>query len=225
MRKYFLFTLIILIVATVFFSGFFINKKNLSSAVYFLAKSFKADIEKENIFLRTENENLKAQIQKNQYFNRKEFQNNGFLSAEVFSTYPLNVKNFLIINKGESDGVEAGAPVMAGNSIFLGVVLSVSKDFSTVRTIFDPGWQIPVKIGENKINGLFTGGNEPKIDLIEKAVRVGDPVFLAMKGLPVGLKIGDIGEIKESGNGIFKEAVIRVFYSISELENVNLTRK
>lgn len=224
MKKWILIGIAAVFIVLIFFSGFFIKKNYLTATVFYLGRVFKTDLAKENISLKLENENLKAQIQKFQFLDPQGEKNAKYLSASVFSTYPLNVKDVLVVNKGSSDGVSVGAPVMQGGEIFLGVISEVSKNFLIVKTVFNPGWQLSVKIGENKINGLFTGGNEPKIELIEKPVRSGEPVFISSKDFPLGLKIGEIGQIKENSDGVFKQATVKIPYSISEIDEVKILK-
>ena len=218
------------LIVLVFATGFFIEKKSLSDRFNFSAFLSAKNISEEIKSLKTENEILKAQIQKSQIF----CLNNGaflttapknLLSSRIFSNYPFNVKNILSINEGIHAGVKKGLAATLGENIFIGQVSEVFENSASVRTVFDPDWQLAVKIGTDKINGLFKGGNEPKIILIEKPVKIGDPVFTAGPGVPLDLKIGEISEIRESSGGVFKEAIIKVPYNINQLETVNLLKE
>lgn len=231
MKKAIFAFLIVFLAVLVFASGFFIEKKfipgKFTGRFNFLASLGGSNFE-EIQSLKNENEILRAQIQKSQIFCSE---NNSpsvsvavskILSSRIFSNYPFNIKNVLTINAGSREGVKNSMTAAQGQDIFLGQVTEVFENYSTVRTIFDPDWQLAVKIGNDKINGLFKGGNEPKITLIEKPVKVGDPVFTSGPGVPLDLKIGEIGEIREGTGGVFKEAIIKVPYNINQLETVNL---
>ncbi|MFH1346907.1 MAG: rod shape-determining protein MreC [Spirochaetota bacterium] len=210
MKRYILAVLIIILVIVVFFTGFFIKKERFSN---------------ENIQLKKENENLKAELQglKIENFEPKILRD-GFLTAKVFSIYPFNVKNQITVNAGEARGVKKLAPALFGKNILLGQVIEVSKNYSVIQTIFDPNWQLPVRIGEKEINGLLQGGNEPKITFIEKdkPISAGDAVYSAKQDFPLGLKVGEISEIKESAPGIFKEAVLTVPFNMGDLREVEI---
>jgi len=227
MKKAIFAFLIVFLTVVVFASDFFIEKKFITSKFNFLASLGGGNFE-EVQSLKNENEILRAQIQKYQIFcseNNNSSSSAAFfknLSARIFSNYPFNIKNTLTINAGFREGVKNSMAVVQGQNIFLGQVSEVFENYSTVRTIFAPDWQLAVKIGKDKINGLFKGGNEPKITLIEKPVKVGDPVFTAGLGIPLDLKIGEIGEIREGAGGVFKEAIVRMPYNINQLETVNL---
>ncbi|MEK7163031.1 MAG: rod shape-determining protein MreC, partial [Patescibacteria group bacterium] len=160
--RYFVIILIIFLTGITYFTAFFIKKE----------RSFD-----ENARLKQENEELRAQIQKFSIFNSKlEIPRENFFAIKVFSTYPFNIKNQISINAGEKQGIKISAPVILGKDILVGQVIEVFENYSVVKTIFDPNWQLPVRIGKDEINGLFQGGGEPKINLIdkEKPVQAGD---------------------------------------------------
>ena len=114
---------------------------------------------------------------------------------------------------------------MVEDNLLLGKISDVSADSATVKTIFDPNWQLPVKIGDDKINGLFAGGNEPKVTLIEKPVKVGDAIFIDSKDLPQFIKLGEIKEIRQENGGILKEAaIIKTPYDLNSLGEVYIIR-
>ncbi len=210
MKRYILAVSIIILIIVIFFTGFFFKKERFFD---------------ENIQLRKENENLKAELQKYQILSIKyQEPTDGYLTVKVFSTYPFNVKSQITVNVGEAQGVKKLMPALFGRNILLGQVIEVSKNYSSIQTIFDPGWQLPVRIGEKEINGLLQGGNEPKITFIEKdkPITVGDAVYSAKQGFPLGLKVGEISEIKESAPGVFKEAVLTTPFNIGALREVEI---
>lgn len=219
MRNYVYIILAIFLLFITFFTGFFI-KKNFSISF------FPRDLYKENLSLRQENQNLKAQIQRGQIIDDKnQSQNNKYLSAKIFSTYPFNTKNILIINAGSGQGIKDSMSVIVGENILIGQIIEVYENYSRVRTIFDPLWQIPVRIGEKEIDGLLQGGPSPKVALIEKnkSIQAEDFVYSASENFPYGLKIGEVGEIKESASGgVFKEAILKMPFNINELKEVSV---
>jgi len=210
MRRYLIITLLIFLLVITYFTIFFIKKE----------RSFD-----ENLRLKQENENLKAQIQKLEIGNWKlEIPRDNYLTAKVFSTYPFNIKNQITINIGEKQGVKKMMAVTVGDNLLLGQVVEVFENYSIVQTIFDPHWQLPVRIGKEEINGLFQAGNEPKVVLIEKekAIQIGDVVYSASQEFPYGLKIGEISEIKETTAGVFKEAILKIPFNVNELREVRV---
>jgi len=211
MRRGIFIGLIVILIFVVFFTGFFIKKDFAQNLIF-------GDLHRENLLLKQQNEDLKAQIQRLQIADRK------YLTAEIFSTYPFNFKNQLVIAAGEQQGIKKSATVTVGENILFGQIIEVLENTSVVRTIFDPKWQLSVRIGNKEINGLFQGGNEPKITLIEKPVNVGDAVYSTGSEFPYALKIGEVSEIKESAGGIFKEAAVALPYTVNDLRNVNIVK-
>ncbi|MFA5098977.1 MAG: rod shape-determining protein MreC [Candidatus Paceibacterota bacterium] len=210
MKRYILAVSGVILIIIIFFTGFFIKKERFFD---------------ENLQLKKENENLKAEVQKHQALSIK-YQEpiDGYLTVKVFSTYPFNIKNQIAVNAGEAQGIKKSMPALFGKNILLGQVIEVSKNSSVIQTIFDPNWQLPVRIGEKQTNGLLQGGNEPKITFIEKdkPITVGDAVYSAKQGFPLGLKVGEISDIKESAPGVFKEAVLTTPFNVSDLREVEI---
>lgn len=231
MSKSILIGLTAILVIVVFFTNFFINKNFLTANLSFSTDFLKINLAKENNSLKLENEDLKSQLQKMQTFYGSQSSNStstlsgNYISAEIYSSYPFNIKASITINKGSKDGVKKDMAVLAAENILLGQVSDVADDSATIRTIFDPKWQLPVKIGDNKVNGLFVGGNDPKITLIENPIKIGDAVFINSKDFPIYLKIGDIAAIQQENSGILKEsATIKTIYDINGLEMVYLIK-
>ncbi|MEK7194039.1 MAG: rod shape-determining protein MreC [Patescibacteria group bacterium] len=225
MKKGILIGLVIALIFIVFLTGFFIKKDFLKEPVFLIKALFsRADLYEENLFLKQQNEDLRAQINELRTTNYK-LQTDNYLTAKIFSTYPFNIKNQLTINAGEKQGVKKGTTATIGENILVGQIIEVFENYSVARTIFDPKWQRPVRIGEEEVNGLLQGGNEPKITLIEKPVKAGDIIYSAVADFPYGLKIGEISEIKETASGIFKEAEVKVSYNINELREVNMSNE
>ena len=225
MKKGILIGLVIALIFIVFLTGFFIKKDFLKEPVFLVRALFsRADLYEENLFLKQQNEDLRAQINELRTTNYK-LQTDNYLTGKIFSTYPFNIKNQLTINAGEKQGVKKGTTATIGENILVGQIIEVFENYSVARTIFDPKWQLPVRIGEEEVNGLLQGGNEPKITLIEKPVKAGDIIYSAVADFPYGLKIGEISEIKETSSGIFKEAEVKVSYNINELREVNMSNE
>lgn len=228
MQKLILVGLTALLLILTFFTDVFINKTFLTASLASISDYFRIDLNKENEALKLENESLKAQLQKAQIFYTS-FENSEedkalaqkYIPAKIFSTYPFNIKGALTLNKGANQGIKKDSAVLAGEGILLGQISEVYENSSIVRTVYDPKWQLPVKVGEEKINGLFVGGNDPKITLIEKPVKIGDAIFIDSKDFPLFLKLGEIKEMREENGGVFKEvAIVKTPYNISELDTV-----
>jgi rod shape-determining protein MreC len=230
MQRGILIGLIIALIFIVFLTGFFIKKDFLRQAqdrflkkpVFLIKEMFsRVDLYDENLSLKRQNEDLRAEINRLQTTDYR-LRTGKYITAKVFSTYPFNIKNQLTIDAGKKQDIKKGGAATIGENILVGQITDVFENYSVIRTIFDPKWQLSIRIGSEEINGLLQGGNEPKITLIEKPVKAGDIVYSASADFPYGLKIGEISEIKETSSGIFKEAGIKLPYNINELREVNV---
>lgn len=225
MKRIVLISLTAVILIVTFFSGIFIPKHIFIASIDFAKQYLRTDFYQENVLLKLQNENLKAQLQRAQDEpTATRVSTDGRIEATIFSTYPFNMKDTIVVDRGSAEHVEKGMVATVADSILLGQVVSVEAHSSVVRTIFDSHWQLPVRIGPDSINGLFEGGNDPKVVLIEKSIKTGDGVFAAAKEFPMGIKIGEIKDIEQDAGGIFKAATIRTPYVMGDIRTVYLSR-
>lgn len=149
------------------------------------------------------------------------------LVAKIYSTYPLNHRNFLSINAGSKDGVSAGMPVTFDGNFLLGKIIEISETSSIVRTIFDKDFSLPVRLGDGEVNALLVGGHDPRLNLIEKNFGAEEEtmVFSAGKDFPYGLKIGKVGKIIDSLADSFKTASLELPYQIKDLRTAIILLK
>jgi cell shape-determining protein MreC len=174
--------------------------------------------------LTAENEVLKAEVVKLQGIaaevSRKPA---NYLSAIVYSRYPLNFKNELLVDAGTNEGVKVGsAAVFQG--IFVGVVEQTFADTALVQTIFDNNLKIPVRIGTHGYDGLLQGGASPTVKSIAQSAAVlkGDIIYTAGPGVPYALPIGEVTATSTSADSLFQEASIAVTYNVDDIENISL---
>lgn len=147
-------TAVILIVT--FFSGIFIPKHAFITSLTFVRQYLKTDFYQENVLLKLQNENLKAQLQRaNDKPSVADSANTTRIESTLFSTYPFNMKDTIAVDRGEADGVTKAMVATVADSILLGQVISVDRHSAIIRTIFDSHWQLSVRIGADAINGLF----------------------------------------------------------------------
>lgn len=177
-----------------------------------------------------ENEGLKAELlslilRQAQDKSLKE-NNNKYLVAKIYSTYPFNDKNIFTINVGNKDGIEEGDAVLAEKGILLGKIVKVFNNYSEVKSIFSPDWQLSVKIGEKGNDGLLMGDPDPQITMIigDKEIKVGEDIYSASKEFAYGLKIGKVKTIKSGANSFFKESSIELPYKFNNLLEVLVTK-
>jgi len=216
-----------------FASGFFLPVKGYFAAaaasvlrmpVDFLANFRDAGARSQEFErLALENAKLKAELLYFMNASRVETQNNReYRVSKIYSTYPFNTRGLIAVNAGSRDGIAVGMAVTVDGFTFLGQVEKTEASQSLVRTIFDPGWQVPVKIGSHSVDALLVGGREPHLTLIVKsgAFAEGDPIYVGSRDFPYGLKIGEVRNIKGDGGSAFFESDIALPYEPARLNEV-----
>ena len=143
------------------------------------------------------------------------------IRAMVYSRYPLNFKNEILVNAGSGAGVLPGKSVLYEGNL-VGTVYQVFADGSIVQTVFDPGFRMPVRIGTSSIDALLQGGTEPMAVSIAKdsTVEPGDVIYAAAPGIPYGLPIGEVDTVSISANNLFQQATVNFAYDLNTIQTV-----
>lgn len=176
---------------------------NLKSQVYELTK---------------ENESLRAEISGIVKRNNNDI--------KVYSTYPFNGAGDISIAAGKKNGIQLGTIITFGSKVFIGKVAQVNDSSSIVRTVYDPSYQIAVRIGTKEVDGLFKGGLNPIIDLIktDSDIKEGDAIVTAGPDLPYGLFIGTVKNITQVQGYPFKQVKVELGVELSSLRDVSIYR-
>jgi cell shape-determining protein MreC len=144
-----------------------------------------------------------------------------YIRAMVYSRYPLNFKNEVLVSVGARDGVATGTAVVF-EGMFMGRVVQVFPSEALVQTVFDSGFQMPVRVSTSSYDALLRGGSYPQVASISKtaALQAGDVVYTAAPGLPYGLPIGEIVATSTSPDSLFEEATLSFPYDINDVQSV-----
>lgn len=174
-----------------------------------------------------ENQSLRAQLMA--ALHRPEIITEGrhqYITAPVYSQYPLASAGKIVIGAGAEEGVREGMVVLASPGVFIGEVLRVYAHQSEVRTVYDPGWELPVRIGKDGIDSLLIGGPEPRLTLIskKKPAITSMPVYTAYKKYPYALLAGSMGDPSDSEQNLFQEAPLMLPYLLGETQRVFIER-
>ena len=168
-----------------------------------------------------ENESLKAQLA-DLTSKIQNLPDGQYLTSKIYSTYPFNDKHIFTIAAGTDQDISELMPVLAAKNILLGKILKVYDNYSEVKSIFSPDWQMPVKIGEVGVDGLLVGGPNPKVTMIvsDKEISVGEDIYSTGKDFPYGLKIGKVKSVQVGTSNFFKEALVDLPYDFNNLQEV-----
>ncbi|MFA6184258.1 MAG: rod shape-determining protein MreC [Parcubacteria group bacterium] len=193
-------------------------------------KSENKHLFEENLKLRAENVNL-ADVMKENNDLRSQL---NILPRDKFNleathiigrdTYDSN--SWILIDKGISDGVGKGMPVIVSEGILVG---KVEESFdSTAKIIFitDKSMNVNVEAVETGAIGSVKGnyGLGLIMDLVLQTdnLKVGDKVITSdiSQNIPRGLLVGEIKEINSAKNDLFQQAIISSPVDFSKLRFV-----
>lgn len=133
-------------------------------------------------------------------------------------------QDYLIIDKGEKDGLEKGLAVITQQKALVGKIGDVYNNFSSVQLLTSKNNSFDVKMSEKEIYGLAKGKGNFKLslDLIpkEKEIEVGDRLVTSAGGgiFPNGLLVGEISRVKKSDIEPFQEIEIKPTFDVKDLD-------
>lgn len=147
-----------------------------------------------------------------------------FISAKVFSSYPFNPKQRIFLAAGKNQGLNEGNPVLFSKTVLVGFISRVFDDTSEVLTVFDSKFSLPVRLGDNEVDGLLEGGIVPRVTLIDKgkSAVAGGRVINAAKEAPYGLLLGNLETLREDVSGAFLESPVSLPYVLGDLKELRV---
>jgi rod shape-determining protein MreC len=190
----------------------------------------KAQLEKKNAKLTIENSELKEVKRENEILRaqlglKQELGNKELVVADIIGRGPTDASASYIINKGKSDGLSEGMPVVSGQML-LGKLTEVDNNFSRVTLIIDPMSVVNVEVQETRAQAVIKGevGSNLKIDSVpqESKLLLGQRIITSGLGgtMPKGLIIGEVAEIVSPESEIFQSGRVKPAADFNHLEIV-----
>jgi rod shape-determining protein MreC len=145
--------------------------------------------------------------------------------ANVIGRDPSYWNSTMIIDKGLSNGVRQGMPVVNASGV-VGKIAEVGQDSSKVILLTDPQFSVAALIQEPRESGLVSGTLQGvcrmKYIRSDAKISVGDKVITSKlsSSFPDGLLIGEIISVDEGANKSTVESLIRPAVSFSQIEEV-----
>ncbi len=148
-----------------------------------------------------------------------------YIRAIVYSRYPFNFKNELLVNVGADQKVAVGKAVVF-QGVLIGTVEKVFPDTALVQTVFDSNFKMPVRVGAQGYDALLVGGASPIATSIKKdaPVAAGTIVYSAAPGLPYGLPVAIIASTSTSPDTLFEEAALDFAYDVDGVQAVLIAK-
>lgn len=174
--------------------------------------------------LRAENAKLLALASENSALKAAlAFQERGtdeIIMARVVYESDENDARLLVMDRGSSDGVALGLPVVTGNGVIIGKIMAVRRQSSTVMPLMDTRSRLAVAAQNSQETlGVLEGdrGLSMSISLIPQAENLspGDTVITSglEPGIRRGLVVGVIEKVNRSTQDPFQSASVVPFNS------------
>lgn len=146
------------------------------------------------------------------------------ISAEIIGKDPSPWYKTIMVDKGSSEGVEKGFPVVIAEGV-AGIITDVAAHFAKVLLIIDQNSAVDALIQKTRARGVLKGGPDKcylQYVLRKHEVTVGDTVITSgLDGVfPKGLRIGYVSGVIKQNNGIFQEISVTPYIDFEKIEEV-----
>ncbi len=193
------------------------------------------DLKRENEELRETNAKLMLQISRLREYGivNKELKDllafkdtTGFplIPASIVSRSLSMTQNTITLNAGKNDGVLPGMPVINDRG-FIGIVNSVSEDFSIARTLNNVDLRLTVMDERSRINGILKWTGEELIIInipYTFNVEAGDRIITSDVSsiVPIPIPVGIVEEFRRGEEGVFSYIRVKPFADLTPVDNV-----
>jgi len=146
------------------------------------------------------------------------------ISASVVSKSLNTASNTFTLNSGKVDGVKPGMPVISDLG-FIGIVYSVSDNYSMIRTLRNVDLRIRVKDERSRVDAILKwDGDDLILTNIPKTsdIKIGDRIVSSELStiVPLPIPIGYITSINNMSTDIFNRVKIKSFSDLTSVENL-----
>jgi rod shape-determining protein MreC len=131
----------------------------------------------------------------------------------------------LVVDRGSSDGLTEGMPVLAAGGV-VGRLVKVAPNSSRVLLLTDHASAIAALVQRSRARGVVRGAGGGRCSMEftvkEDDVKVGDAVVSSGIGgvFPKGLPIGEVTMVKKGEYGVFQTIEVRPTVNIANLEEM-----
>jgi rod shape-determining protein MreC len=192
----------------------------------------------ENERLRTENERLSSQIaslrQDTSRIDELErllevkhaASDQTFIAGQVIATKPNNLRQIIAIDRGKSDGLKSGMPVVTEGKTLVGTVTKVDSHNAWVTLVTDVDSAVSTVDLESQAAGVVSGGYNRQLSMEfvagDATVKEGDTIVTSGLGgtYPAGFVIGRIIGITGQPQEVFRKVTVEPLASLSHLNTL-----
>lgn len=196
------------------------------------------DLTRENEALRSQNELLNAEVARLReeatrqeelerlLETRNELADHDVLLARVISREPNNQRQMVAIDRGSSDGLRVGMPVVTEGRTLVGTISKVEGDHSWITLVTDIDSAVSSHVLESRAQGVVEGNYDGSLSMAfvdqNAAIKEGDTIVTSGigGGYPVGLVVGRVTSVGGNPQELFQSVAVTPLASLSRLENV-----
>lgn len=179
-----------------------------------------------NFLMESRRDNLYTQYIFNDSIILKDFR---YSSARVINNSTHKQMNYITLNKGTNDGIEAGMAVTCSQGV-VGIVKGVSRNYAVVLPIHNLRTRISSKVDSTGYFGTLVWDGKDyrraKLQGIEQNahIEIGQKIVTTGFGavFPEGVLVGTIDEFKRDDEGIFYEIDVLLSTNFKKLYNVEV---
>lgn len=149
---------------------------------------------------------------------------NNHIVAEIVGS-PRNAPFYTMrVNKGESDDVAIGMPVITGKGV-VGRIIRTGKNFSDIHLLTDTNFYLDVLLLRTRVRGVLRGkgGWQNTLKLNRRAeIRIGDTIVTSgiVGSFPKGIPIGHVIRISYESDNISQVITVEPWVDHRRVEEV-----
>lgn len=185
-----------------------------------------ADLSVENVKLRAALDAFRELSIQERFLKEKKFSG---VPARIFARATDPTSEYVVVDVGKNDGVEIGAPVIVGEGIIVGQVLSVTPDASRILLTTDNRSSFAGVVADNpSAEGVVSGnrGLSLRMDLIPQTEDIRQHQIIVSSGtdanVPRGLILGEVVRVVKRQGALFQSASLRTLYRTSRLDTLTI---
>jgi len=174
--------------------------------------------------LRDENKALREQLQ---FYTKYNY--NKILVNIISKSISTDQRQVITIDAGELSGLKIGQPVIAGEGVIIGKLIEVRENLSYACVATDKNCHLAATVsGGEGLSGLTQGDLELTVNLDfvpqNQAIEISDVIITSglEAEIPKGLIIGEVQDIKNEPNNLFKTAIINPAIDLNKINIVSV---
>lgn len=160
-----------------------------------------------------------------QFLNFAESDMGSVLVAEVIGKDPSPWYKSFVVNRGETDGVRMGLPVVAPDGV-VGQIIEVTGGYSRVLLITDRMSGVDALVQRTRSRGVVNGEGGPvcSFSYVLRLHDIQKDDVIVSSGLdgvyPKGLRVGVVESLGQGNDGLFQNIGVRPFVNFDRIEEV-----